>query len=247
MPAKPGNPYNAKKEEARRLRSELGVPMKQIAARLNVSASSVHAWTSDIVIAPEHERRNRAAGRRAFGRVWSEMHREKRRQSQAGGREWAQRGDPLHIAGCMLYWAEGAKDRNCLKLANSDPNMLRFFRRFLTESLGVEPADLRYCVNVYLGNGLTIREIEDHWCDVLDLPRTCIRGHSINHFPTSTSGSKKNKLPYGVCSLTLGRTDIVQHIFGAIQEYGGFEEPRWLDGPPRKTRKRQKREIPSAE
>jgi hypothetical protein len=24
-------------------------------------------------------------------------------------------------------------------------------------------------------------------------------------------------------------TWIVQHIYGAIQEYGGFEEPAWLD------------------
>jgi len=36
-------------------------------------------------------------------------------------------------------------------------------------------------------------------------------------------------LPYRVCALTVARsTPIVQHIFGAIQEYGGFEEPAWL-------------------
>jgi hypothetical protein len=29
--------------------------------------------------------------------------------------------------------------------------------------------------------------------------------------------------------LSLGSTQIVQHIYGAIQEYAGFEEPRWLD------------------
>jgi hypothetical protein len=28
-------------------------------------------------------------------------------------------------------------------------------------------------------------------------------------------------------------TAIVQHIYGAIQEYGGFDEPRWLDCAPR--------------
>jgi hypothetical protein len=28
---------------------------------------------------------------------------------------------------------------------------------------------------------------------------------------------------------------LVQHIYGAIQEYAGFDEPRWLDGPPRKS------------
>jgi hypothetical protein len=55
-----------------------------------------------------------------------------------------------------------------------------------------------------------------------------------HHFPTSSSGRKTNKLPYGVCTLSIYDTRIAQHIYGAIQEYAGFEEPRWLDGPPRK-------------
>jgi DNA-binding transcriptional MerR regulator len=29
---------------------------------------------------------------------------------------------------------------------------------------------------------------------------------------------------------------ILQQIYGAIQEYAGFDEPRWLDGPPRTRR-----------
>jgi hypothetical protein len=43
----------------------------------------------------------------------------------------------LHQAGCMLYWAEGSKARNTLKFANSDRQMVRFFRHFLTDALGV--------------------------------------------------------------------------------------------------------------
>jgi hypothetical protein len=29
-------------------------------------------------------------------------------------------------------------------------------------------------------------------------------------------------------------TRILQHIYGAIQEYSGIDQPEWLDGPPRK-------------
>jgi len=32
-----------------------------------------------------------------------------------------------------------------------------------------------------------------------------------------------------VGNLAYCSTEIVQHIYGAIQEYAGFEEPRWLD------------------
>jgi len=41
----------------------------------------------------------------------------------------------------MLYWAEGARGRNTIKFTNSDPQMLLFFRRFLTDAIG--PAHLR--------------------------------------------------------------------------------------------------------
>ena len=131
----------------------------------------------------------------------------------------------------MLYWAEGSKSRNSLVLANSDVNMLVFFRRFLSESLQVPDERISIRLNVYLSNGRTLREIEDHWLTALELPRDCLRKHSINHFPTSSSGRKKNVLPYGVCSIRVLRsTQLIQHIYGAIQEYTGFDQPRWLDG-----------------
>jgi hypothetical protein len=141
------------------------------------------------------------------------------------------------MAGCMLYWAEGSKARNVLTFANSDRNMLRFFSRFLRESLGVDAEDYRVRLNVYTNNGLSLRAIEDYWLEALQAPRSCLRGHSLNHYPTSTSGSKRNRLPYGVCSLRVARsTWLVQHIAGAIQEYADFEQPKWLDGAPRKKR-----------
>jgi hypothetical protein len=136
----------------------------------------------------------------------------------------------------MLYWAEGAKERNAVRFVNSDQEMSCHFVRFLRNSLGVRSEQITLRLNVYLNNGLTIREIEDRWLRKLELPRTCLRKHSINHYPTSTSGMRRHKLPYGVCTVTVNRTRIVQHIFGAIQEYGGFAELRWLDGPPRPQR-----------
>jgi hypothetical protein len=129
--------------------------------------------------------------------------------------------------------AEGTKARNTVKLCNSDPNMLAFFRRFLVESLEVDPRRLTLRLHVYLGNGLSIEEIERYWLDLLELPQRSLRKHAVNPLPTSSSGSKKAKLPCGVATVALHSTEAVQHIYGAIQEYAGFDEPRWLDGPPR--------------
>ena len=211
--------------------------MKVIATRLGVSPSSVHGWTADIEISDEHRARNLAHSRVAFGRRWSELNRERRRHAQLEGRKRARAGNPLHEAGCMLYWAEGAKDKNGVCLANSDVNLVAFFVKFLKSSFGLGADRLTVRLNVYTNNGLSLREIEDHWLSALELPRSSLRGHTLNHFPTSSSGRRPH-LFYGVCQVrVLKSTGVVQHIFGAIQEYGGFDEPRWLDGQPRKSRR----------
>jgi hypothetical protein len=74
-----------------------------------------------------------------------------------------------------------------------------------------------------------LSEIEDYWLSALELSRSCLRGHALDHKPTSSSGLRRNKLPYGVCALELHSTRVVQHIYGAIQEYASFDKPAWLD------------------
>jgi hypothetical protein len=223
--------------EARALR-HTGLPYRKIAEQLRVSVNSAYRWTNDIVLSaaqreynlrgptgpqnPEHVRRRMAA--------WSARCRAKRAAHQQDGRVAARRREPLHLAGCTLYWAEGAKSRNQVKFTNSDVRMLRVFRDFLVESLGVDLRRITLRLNVYTNNGLSVEEIDAYWLDALELPETCLRKHALNHMPTSSSGEAKGRLPYGVA--TLSCTRVVQHIYGAIQEYAAFDEPRWLDCSP---------------
>lgn len=226
----------AEREAARALRA-IGMPYKRIAAELGVSANSAYHWTRDIRLTPDQEQANLRGPNgphntdrvRRAAATWAARCRARRAASQADGRAAAREHDPLHLAGCMLYWAEGAKRRNTIQFTNSDSRMLWLFRRFLTDALGIERDRICLAINVYTGNGLTILQIERYWLDLLGLPKASVRKHVINHMPTSSSGQAKNKLPYGVCTLRVNNTAMVQHIYGAIQEYGGFKEPRWLD------------------
>jgi hypothetical protein len=222
--------------EARRLRGE-GLPYKQIAQRLGVSPASVFAWTSDIALSVEQRQANlrgpkgphNAEAQRRRGVAWSRRCRAQRAEYQDEGRARAREGDPLHLAGCMLYWAEGSKKRNQVVFANSDRAMLVLFRRFLVESLAVDIGAIAMRLNVYTNNGLSIGEIERYWLEWLELPPSCARKHALNLTPTSSSGKARNKLPFGVCTIRVNSTRVVQHIYGAIQEYAGFDEPAWLD------------------
>ena len=137
------------REQARNLR-RLGMPIKRIAARLGVSPSSVLYWTEDILLTPEQRLKNLRGptGPQSPDRVQRRVDaikrgsRARRLAYQREGRERArEEDDPLHRDGCMLYWAEGAKDRNSVGFSNSDPDMLAYFRGFLVESLGFRPPD----------------------------------------------------------------------------------------------------------
>jgi hypothetical protein len=213
------------------------MPYRKIAAILDVSVASAYLWTSDVELTGEQRERNLRGphgplnpdrARRA-SITWSRRCRLKRAAFQEEGRRRAREGDPLHQAGCMLYWAEGSKGRNAARFVNSDPQMVWFFRRFLTEALAVGVDKIAMTLNVYTTNGLTIEEIERYWLELLELPDSSVRKHTLNHLPTSSSGRARRKLPLGVCAITVTSTRVVQHIYGAIQEYADFEEPAWLD------------------
>jgi transcriptional regulator with XRE-family HTH domain len=220
------------REEARRLRREEGLSVLQIARKLNVSKSSVSLWVRDIelteaqityLIENQHLKVNQIKARE----VNITKHREIRRQYQEEGRAKARERDPLHIAGCMLYWAEGRKAKNQLALNNADPDMLHFYARFLRVSLGVQNHEMVVHINCYTNNGLALHEIESYWIQLLGLSDNNLRKTIDNHQPRS-SDQKGRKLSYGVCMLSVYDTRLVQHVYGAIQEYIGVDKPEWL-------------------
>ncbi len=222
----------AERREARRVRAEEGASIKAIAARLGVSVSSVAGWVRDIQLTDAQLARlaeaNPALNRQRSGTArWSEICRERRRAWQNQGRARARDGDPLHHAGCMLFWAEGSKRRNNVILTNADPDLLLVFRRFLAECYAVEDERIAFSVNCFLGNGLTVEEIEDHWLGVLGLPRASLRASTVNR-PSSASRRRGRTLVYGTGRLAVASTAVVQSIYGAIQEYAGMDRPEWL-------------------
>jgi transposase len=222
----------AAQEAARQLRHE-GMSVRKIAITLGVSPSSASLWVRDIVLS-DAQRATLKEGQHNFrpgphkgSQANMLKHREIRRGYQEEGRAKARERDPLHIAGCMLFWAEGKKNKNILSLINSDPDMLVFFERFLRESLGARKEDMALHIHCYTNNGVSLEEIEQYWLDFLSLPRSCLRKSTVNVQPSS-SKQKGRKLIYGVCDLSVYQTRLVQHVYGAIQEYAGIDKPEWL-------------------
>ena len=83
-------------------------------------------------------------------------------------------------------------------------------------------------MNCYLGNGLSLDDIESYWLAALALPRDCLRAAAVNRASRASSG-KRRTLVHGTGRLVVNSTAVAQSVYGAIQEYGGFDEPTWLD------------------
>jgi len=223
----------AEREEARRLRREKGLSINKIAEIVGVSKNSVSRWVRDIPLT-DNQRHQLIENSKSYGaqhqgsKANKIKHRKIREGYQQIGREKAREGDPLHLAGCMLYWAEGSKSRNECRFTNSDPNMMIAYINFLRNSLHIKDSQLQFRITTYLGNGLTIEEIERYWIDTLQLPYSCLKQSDLKK--PKSSQQKGRKLLHGTCELRVkASTKYVQHIYGAIQEYMGFNQPEWLD------------------
>jgi hypothetical protein len=221
------------REAARRLRWEDGLAMREIADRLGVAVSSVSRWTRDITLTGEQEdqlrRSNRLVDAQRIGRdAMRRSARMKRLEAQGHGRALARQRDPLHVAGCMLFWAEGSKRRDAVVFTNSDTDMLEHFLKFLRTFYAVADDKIGFSLNCHLGNGLDLPDIERWWLRRLKLPDSCLRAHTVNR-PSSAARRRRTTLPYGTARIVVCSTFIVQSIYGAIQEYAGFRRPEFLD------------------
>lgn len=221
------------RDEARTLRREQGQSIKEIARAVGVSRSSVSLWVRDIELTPAQIEalalRNPILNAQRNGaRTRSRRAQEVRLQAQTEGREAARRGDPVHAAACMLYWGEGSKARNYVQLANSDPALIQFFARFLRNHFAVPDARLRVQVNMHAADPAEVHASEDYWLTLLGLTRESLTKSIVNSVSKASLHKRFGLLPHGTCRLTVHDTAIVQHLYGAIQEYGGFERPEWL-------------------
>lgn len=218
-----------KRNAARMLRFQ-GQSIKLIAKQLQVSPASVSTWVKDILLTQEQEEilksKNPIYNAQLNGsKIFATQKREQRKKYQEEGRDMAKKLEPLHIKGCMLYWAEGTKNQNSCIFTNSDVTMIKLFLKFVKNYFDISDDQISLYLNCYVTPARTIQMIERYWLDNLTLPRSCVRKHVVKHEKLVD----KNKLPHGVCTVRCGNVQVVQHIFGAIGEYVGIND-YCLDG-----------------
>lgn len=107
--------------------------------------------------------------------------------------------DPLWVAGAVLYWAEGAKTRNHLEMANVDPRALRLFIHWIRTYL--DP-DAVFSLQLHLHEGNDEGDARSYWRAETGLMTANFHKTFIK--PKRT-GHRKNHLRHGVCTVKMRR------------------------------------------
>ena len=204
-------------------RAELGRSLRragwtysEIAEVIPAAKSTIAGWCRTILLQPEQVAaiRTRTGSQEGIPR---DTQRKRRRERQAiietGTLEAAIRSeDPVWCAGLMLYWGEGFKTENCLGLANSDVDLLRFFMEW-ARVYHAPRIEFRAKLNLHADNDEEAAVA--HWAAALEIP---VSSFNKTFIKPGGTGHRRNHLPHGVLQVRARRsTDYFLKTMGWIE------------------------------
>lgn len=122
----------------------------------------------------------------------------------------------LKIAGTMLYWAEGAKGNCTVDLANSNPEMIIIFLKFLRKICGVNEKRLRCFLYCY--SDQDIDAIKKYWSKTT---RISLTQFTKPYIRKDFLPEKSGKMKYGLAHIRYNDKKLLLQIQKWINEYKG--------------------------
>jgi predicted DNA-binding protein YlxM (UPF0122 family) len=124
------------------------------------------------------------------------------------------REQELKIAGIMLYWAEGTLKGATVDFANSNPEMIKVFLKFLRNVCGVDERRLR--VYLYCHSYCDVVRLKVYWHKLTRIPLGQFTKPYIREGSTNLS---KRKLLYGLVHIRYNDKKLLDVIRDWINEY----------------------------
>lgn len=163
---------NARKLKAIELRKK-GLSYREILEQVHVARSTLSVWLRDIKLAKKHrvrlsEKQRLSALRGAASRYRQRILRTEEIYREAARDIAAISDRELWFMGIMLYWAEGAQEREArpgsgVWFTNSDPHMIKIFLKWLLEVCKVPRNAISFEVTVQGPHRYTEAHIVQYW------------------------------------------------------------------------------------
>src|SRR3989339_2197361 len=208
------------KEKARVLRKK-GYSINQIVREAGFSKASVSLWVRDIVLTKEQKKNLSERGRsvesiekRRINRLFNEN---KKRQViiDEAKKDFTNISlEQLKLIGIILYLGEGGKtSRGMVRLANSDPDVIKIMMRFFREVCKVPETKFRGSIHTFVH--ADVNKSEEYWSKISGIPRHQLYRTYVKQ--SSASLFKRNTLPFGTFDIYVCDTRLFLTIMGWIE------------------------------
>lgn len=212
--------------KARKLRKR-GISVKKIAQTLGISKSTASEWVRDVILTVEQLETLRQASLKGgeLGRIKGAFVQKQRRirliedlkklgieqLSGLASREFM-------VAGLALYWGEGNRKSNRgVSFCNSDPRMVKFFIRWLTDCFGVAIHELRCRVGINLIHHKRDKIVKEYWSEVTNIPLEQFRNTSFKRVKNKKVYENFNE-HYGTLTVEVAKSRVLYYkVLGLIE------------------------------
>ncbi|MDO8659126.1 MAG: hypothetical protein Q7K54_00825 [Candidatus Parcubacteria bacterium] len=209
------------KEKARTLRKK-GYSINQIVKEAGFSKASVSLWVRDIVLTKEQKEKLSERGRsvesverRRINRLFNEKQKRQVIIDEAKKDFTCISLNQLKLIGIILYLGEGGKtSRGMVRLANSDPIIIKIMMRFFREICKVPDNKFRASIHTFAHSN--VYETEKYWSKISGISRSQFFKTYIK--PSSASLQKRNTLPFGTFDIYVCDTKLFLTIMGWIEK-----------------------------
>jgi hypothetical protein len=190
------------KSEAAKLRVQ-GFSYSYISKKLIISKSTLSLWLKDIDFIPNKlivDKINES------NRKLVEIKRVDKMQSMSHAFDFAEEkvgkltNRDIFILGIGLYIGEGSKVGNFIRIANSDPRIIRFAIRWFKVLFGLTDSNFKIRIHMYPDNNE--EEVIKFWINALGIKRQFFYPSSFDR-RVNKQRKNKNTLPYGTAHLSI--------------------------------------------
>jgi transposase len=208
------------REKAIELRKQ-GRSYGQIKQELGLSKSTLSGWLKQYPLSQERIKELRDHNERRIEKFRETMRRKREerldKMYENQKKEMLPMNDrDLFLMGLALYWGEGTKSRmSTLELANTDPDMIKFYIQWLTVSLQVPKKSLK--VRLHLYKDMNVEEKMYYWSDVLNIPLDQFQKPYVKETLTTKRIQHKGRFGQGTCVIRIHNVPLAEKIGMSIR------------------------------
>ncbi|MEK7151632.1 MAG: hypothetical protein AAB784_02895 [Patescibacteria group bacterium] len=210
------------KQKAIELR-QLGKSYKNIQNELGIPIGTLSGWFKNVTWSQEIKQRLSAevslTNHRALESMvkankerWKKKYEEYQREAVQEFEKL--KNDPLFLAGMMLYWGEGEKQKKSsfVRICNSEPAMLKIIYLFFIKTLKIPPEKIHAWLLLY--PDLVDSVQKNFWSKTSGIPQDCFK-KSIY----IKGRSPRKRLSYGVCTIFISSRALKERMLKWIELY----------------------------